>query len=265
MARERRRQKGGGDGDANRWMGTYGDMITLLLAFFVLLYAMSEVDIQKFAAFVEGLAIPFGNNSAEGMMPESSGLLPDNNGLDEQQRAAVDIDVDADIDVDPAAAREYAERVKQLEDISEQLQKALKEQGLDVYVEQRRENRGLVVSIATDDVLFALGSTEIGERGWEILGAVAQILGDFENGVMIEGYTDDIPLRRASYDNWNLSTDRAVAVLKVMVQEHGLPPEKVGAVGYGEHRPLVPNTDAASRARNRRVDIVVLLEEEAVA
>ncbi|MBS3942377.1 MAG: OmpA family protein, partial [Actinobacteria bacterium] len=140
-----------------------------------------------------------------------------------------------------------------------------KEQGLDVYVEQRRENRGLVVSIATDDVLFALGSTEIGERGWEILGAVAQILGDFENGVMIEGYTDDIPLRRASYDNWNLSTDRAVAVLKVMVQEHGLPPEKVGAVGYGEHRPLVPNTDAASRARNRRVDIVVLLEEEAVA
>jgi chemotaxis protein MotB len=258
MARERRK-KGGGDGDGERWLATYGDLVTLLVAFFVMLYAMSEVDVQKFAAFVEGLAVPFGNNSAEGMMPESSGLLPDNNGLDETQRAA------EDIDVDPAAAREYAERVKQLEDISEQLEKALKEQGLDVYVEQRRENRGLVVSIATDDVLFALGSTEIGERGREILGAVAQILGDFENGVMIEGYTDDIPLRRASYDNWNLSTDRAVAVLKVMVQEHGLPPEKVGAVGYGEHRPLVPNTDAASRARNRRVDIVVLLEEEAVA
>ena len=243
---------GGGD----RWLGTYGDMITLLMAFFVMLYAMSEVDIQKFAAFVEGLAVPFGNNSAEGMMPESSGLLPEHNGLDETQRAS------QDLDVDPQAAREYAERVKQLEDISEKLQKALEKEGLDVYVEQRRENRGLVVSIATDDVLFGLGSTEIGARGRQILGEVAKILGDFSNKVMIEGYTDDIPLLRESYDNWNLSTDRAVAVLKVMVQEHGLPPEKVGAVGYGEHRPLVPNSNPENRARNRRVDIVVLLEEE---
>ncbi|HSK21938.1 MAG TPA: flagellar motor protein MotB [Egicoccus sp.] len=255
MARERRR-KGGDDGGGDRWLATYGDLVTLLMAFFVMLYAMSEVDIQKFAAFVEGLAIPFGNNSAEGMMPESSGLLPENNGLDETQRAS------EDIDVDPEAAREYAERVKQLEDISEKLQKALEKEGLDIYVEQRRENRGLVVSIATDDVLFGLGSTEIGDRGRQILGAVAEILGDFSNKVMIEGYTDDIPLRRASYDNWNLSTDRAVAVLKVMVQEHGVPPEKVGAVGYGEHRPLVPNSNSENRARNRRVDIVVLLEEE---
>ena len=257
MAKRRKKEEGGGGSD--RWLGTYGDMVTLLMAFFVMLYAMSEVDIQKFAAFVEGLAVPFGNNSAEGMMPESSGLLPENTGLDEKQAAATDLDVD------PEAAREYAERVKQLEDISEQLQKALEEQGLDVYVEQRREQRGLVISIATDDVLFGLGSTEIGKRGKEILGAVAGILGDFSNEVMIEGYTDDIPLNRPGYDNWNLSTDRAVAVLKVMVQEHGLPPEKVGAVGYGEHRPIVPNDSAANEARNRRVDIVVLLEEEATA
>lgn len=265
MARTERKRKGGDDGGKDRWLGTYGDMVTLLMAFFVMLYAMSEVDIQKFAAFVEGLAVPFGNNSAEGLMPESSGLLPENNGLDEQQRASEDVDVEDVVDVDPAAARAYAERVRQLEDISEQLQKALEKEGLDVYVDQRRENRGLVVSIATDDVLFGLGSTEIGDRGRQILGAVAEILGDFRNKVMIEGYTDDIPLRRGSYDNWNLSTDRAVAVLKVMVQDHGLPPEKVGAVGYGEHRPLVPNVDSDSRARNRRVDIVVLLEEDSTA
>jgi len=90
MARDRRK-KGGDDADAGRWLATYGDLVTLLMAFFVMLYAMSSVDVQKFAAFVEGLAVPFGNNSAEGMMPESSGLLPDNNGLDEMQRANEEI------------------------------------------------------------------------------------------------------------------------------------------------------------------------------
>lgn len=257
MARDRRK-KGGDEADAGRWLATYGDLVTLLMAFFVMLYAMSSVDIQKFAAFVEGLAIPFGNNSAEGMMPESSGLLPEGAGLDPEQLAAA-----ADAELQESREKDGAER--QLEDISELLQQALEEEGLDAYVEQRRERRGLVVSIATDDVLFALGSTDISDRGLQILRAVARILGEFENEVMIEGYTDDLPLRRRSYDNWNLSTDRAVAVLKVMVQEHGLPPKKVGAVGYGEHRPIVPNDSSENRAKNRRVDIVVLLEEEAAA
>lgn len=256
-----RRKKQADAGNSDRWLGTYGDMVTLLLAFFVMLYTMSTVDVIKFAAFVEGLSVPFGNNSAEGMLPESSGLLPDNTGLDERQVAAVDQAIEA---LDPEAARDYAERQQQLEDISEALQEALEAAGLDAFVEQRREERGLVVSIGADDVLFALGSTEVGPKGREILGAVAEILGDFANDVMIEGYTDDIPLNRGNgYDNWNLSTDRSVAVLKLMVQEHGLPPAKIGAVGYGEFRPLLPNSSPENRSRNRRVDIVVLLEEEA--
>jgi len=83
--------------------------------------------------------------------------------------------------------------------------------------------------------------------------------------LMIEGYTDDLPLRRGGYDNWNLSTDRAVAVLKLLVDEHGLPPARAGAAGYGEYRPLVPNSSPGNRARNRRVDIVVLLASEGQA
>lgn len=167
--------------------------------------------------------------------------------------------------IDAAAEANATRREAQLEEISAKLTEALAEAGLDALVEQRREERGLVVSIATDDVLFALGSTAINPRGRDVLGKVAQILGEFPNQILIEGYTDDLPLRRGGYDNWNLSTDRAVAVLKFLVKEHGLPPAKVGAVGYGEFRPLVPNSSPANRSKNRRVDIVVLMEEEAQA
>ncbi|MFA9446426.1 flagellar motor protein MotB [Egicoccus sp. AB-alg6-2] len=256
MARpKKKKEEGGGD----RWLGTYGDMITLLLAFFVMLYSMSTVDVLKFASFVQGLAVPFGNNSAEGMMPDNSGLLPDHNGLDEQQRAAIDQMVET------VTSQQDTERSKQLDEIAEAMQEALEEAGLDALVEQRREARGLVISVGTDDVLFGLGSTEVGPQGREILGAIADILADFPNDVMIEGYTDDLPLARPGYDNWNLSTDRSIAVLKLMVQEHGLSPAKIGATGYGEFRPLVPNTSPANRAKNRRVDIAVLLTEEETA
>ncbi len=245
--------------DSNRWLSTYADAVTLLMAFFILLYAMSEIDVAKFAAFVEGLQVPFGNVSAEGMMPATDGLLPESDGIQpESAPPAPDPPLRSE---HAQAAAEQARNLEQLEEVRRALDEALEERDLDQYVEQRIEERGLRVSIASDDILFALGSTTINDLGREVIRTVADTLDDFPNPLMVEGHTDDVPLDRNGYTNWNLSTDRAVAVLSLMIEEHELPPDRVSAAGYGEYRPLEANETAEGRARNRRVDIMVLIEE----
>jgi chemotaxis protein MotB len=272
------------------WITTYADAVTILLAFFVILYSMSEIDVQKFTAFLEGLRVPFGNESGEGLLPATDGLQPDHpppspitgltyrdtpDLLDPEQVDGDDADQDTrdDADLDPRDEREWdhqrddldvltAQAVaaqQRLEEIAMALDEALRDEGLEEHVELRREERGLVVSIASDDILFALGSTDLGAVGRSIIQVVSDTLEGFPNPLLVEGHTDNVPLNRNGYTNWNLSTDRAVEVLQLMIEEHGLPSDRVGAVGYSEYHPLESNDTAAGRARNRRVDIVVLV------
>ncbi len=278
----------------SRWLTTYADAVTLLMAFFILLYAMSEIDVIKFTAFLEGLRVPFGNEAGDGLLPESDGLQPDAipvSPAEERPDAPDRLDQPADHEQDqpeppedipdipeellellvpdaPPVSQDVLELLEQRQQIEDQLDEveraldhAMQDHGLEIHVEMRREERGLVVSIASDDILFALGSTTINELGREVIRVVAETLDGFPNPLFIEGHTDDVPLDRNGYTNWNLSTDRAVAVLKLLLEEHGLPPDRVGAVGYGEYHPLDTNDTAAGRSRNRRVDIVVLVEE----
>ncbi len=289
----RSRRGGGGEDKANAWLTTYADAITLLMAFFVLLYAMSEIDTIKFTAFLEGLRTPFGNEAGDGILPETDGLQPedvpnppindpmapvrlpeldqatsdgDENEKDQRQPDDAEEDrdpTDAELREDFIEALERRQRAHdQLDVVAAALDEALENRELSLFVEMRREERGLVVSISSDDVLFALGSTDIGPLGEEVIATVAETLDGFPNPLMVEGHTDDVPLDRGGYTNWNLSTDRAVAVLQLMIDDHDLPPDRVGAVGYGEHHPLETNASDDGRARNRRVDIVVLIEQD---
>jgi len=252
------------------WITTYADAVTILLAFFVILYSMSEIDVMKFTAFLEGLRVPFGNESGEGLLPATDGLQPDHpppspvsgleyrDTLDRMDPDEVDQD-DSDRDVRDGSTEAAEEAQDRLQAIATALDAALADEGLQDHVELRREERGLVVSIASDDILFALGSTDIDTIGRDIIQVVADTLDDFPNPLLVEGHTDNVPLDRNGYTNWNLSTDRAVEVLQLMIEEHDLPSDRVGAVGYGEYHPLESNETAAGRARNRRVDIVVLV------
>jgi len=256
--RSRRNQKEAED-PRNRWLTTYADAVTLLMAFFILLYAMSEIDVIKFSAFLEGLRVPFGNEAGDGLLPETDGLQPDIEPRNpETERPELSPELQQTLSI---IEREEAIE-DQLRRVEEALNAAVQKHGLEIHVEIRREERGLVVSIASDDILFALGSTEINEVGQEVIRVVSETLDDFPNPLFIEGHTDDIPIARPDYTNWNLSTDRAVAVLQLMIEEHELPSDRVGAVGYGEYHPLDTNDTPQGRARNRRVDIVVLVSEE---
>ena len=259
--------------ESGAWITTYADAVTILLAFFVILYSMSEIDVMKFTAFLEGLRVPFGNESGEGLLPATDGLQSDHpppspitgfdyrdapDRLDPDEVDAEDDQPEMPIEPDPALAGAMSPE-DQLAQIAEALNEALEDDGLQDHVELRREERGLVVSIASDDILFALGSTEIDMIGRDIIDVVARTLDGYPNPLLVEGHTDDVPLDRNGYTNWNLSTDRAVEVLQLMIEDHGLPSDRVGAVGYGEYHPLESNDSATGRARNRRVDIVVLI------
>jgi chemotaxis protein MotB len=251
-----------------RFMGTYGDAITLLMAFFVMLYAISQVDAQKFQLLVSGLADPFKNTAIEdGLLDAGNGIVGSeiNESVIEQNQQGVSaIELmpapapdAAPADTEPIEDGNYLSSAEELTDVRDSLVEALQAFGLEPEVSLRLDSRGLVVSIATDDVLFATGSPELSEPGREIIDALVPILSDFDNEILIEGHTDTVPLDQNGYTNWNLSADRALSVLEIL-EAGDIKPTRLSATGYGEFRPIADNSTEEGRAANRRVELVIV-------
>jgi len=259
-----------------RWLTTYGDVVTLLLAFFVMLYAISQVDQQKFELFVAGLADPFDNPAAsEGFFERGDGIVGAGQGTQQIGESAMEglaildglpsLEEASEVaatTVPPSTTDdpEVLENRDELAEARDLVTVALDAAGLGDTVTFEITQRGLTIAIATDDVLFASGSAEFGERGAEIIGAIAPILTDFTNDVFVEGHTDTVPLNAFGYDNWNLSSDRALAVLKLLVDDHAIDPARLAASGYGEYRPKADNATDDGKAQNRRVELVIVLD-----
>ena len=282
----KRKESKGDEAEGLRWLTTYGDVVTLLLAFFVLLYAISQVDQQKFQLFVSGLEVPFGNPAG------SRGLLSGDSGLADEAAGEGPLPAQSDIqDVDqgfglidggvnrtepttttvPVVAassttttttivlpdEEILRTAQQMQALRDRVQDDLRRAGLDDHIDLRLDTRGLIIAVATDDVLFPSGSTQLSEEGLRIVEVLAPSLDSVGNTVLVEGHTDSVPLQRGGYDNWNLSTDRAVAVLHVLIDRYELEPARLVATGYGEYRPRADNDTAEGRALNRRIEIVI--------
>ena len=146
--------------------------------------------------------------------------------------------------------------------LKNQLEQELSASGLEEFVDFKIDHRGLVIAIATDEVAFASGDTEISQEGRDILSVIGPRLGGFSNVVLVEGHTDDVPLAREDYDNWNLSTDRAVAVLRLLNEQFDIDYRRLAATGYGEFQPLVDEPTDEARAQNRRVELVIVAGKE---
>lgn len=211
--------------NVDRWLLTYADMITLLVALFIMLYSMSAVNQEKFGALAQSMRREFQ-------------ALPEHHGGKIIGTGQI---------VDP------------LEQQASQLQQFLEQSGLQTQVRVRHEERGLVISLLSDGTLFDLGSADLKPSARQVLDRVAQVLRAVPNPVLIEGHTDNLPIRTAQYpSNWELSAARAARVLRYLVQKGGIPSHRLIAVGYADTRPLVPNTSPSNRAQNRRVDIAIL-------
>ncbi len=281
MARERKKPE---EPNELRWLTTYADVVTLLMAFFVMLYAISQVDQTKFQLFVSGLADPFDNPAvSEGLLASGSGFVGSGvgdttsdieafgapallDGLPELLEEPEQMDrheLNENIDPDPGVGDADPNAVvtdEGLIEVRDAIADALEEAGLIGSVDFELTSRGLVIAIATDHVLFASGSAEFGSNGDTIIAAIAPTLATFNNDILVEGHTDTVPLDSFGYDNWNLSADRALAVLKALVKWDGVDPARLVATGYGEYSPRQSNETDEGKAANRRVELVVVVD-----
>jgi chemotaxis protein MotB len=262
-----------------RWLVSYADMVTLLMCLFIVLFAMSQVDKAKFAALSAGLSASFGApiTALPGTTPEAASVL-------DALPAAVDIAAGiapgqeaSREDIDAAAAQAAAERAERVageaqaayDDLAEaraKIEAALAAAGYAGAARFEIDERGLVVHIVADQVLFDAERADLRPEGAVILDAVAPTLIGLPNELAIEGHANHLPVTRGGMwpSNWELSAFRATTVVRYLGSA-GVPEPRMSADGYSSTEPLVPESDPTAITVNRRVDIVVLSTASAEA
>lgn len=231
MARKRRQEES--SGGSPEWLTTYSDLVTLLLCFFVLLFSFSSVDAEKFQSIMQ---------SFQG----GSGVLSGGTTLD----ILPNIDDDG-LDVD-----------SELEDLKGYLEEYVDSLGLGDRIIIQTEERGIIIRFM-DNIFFDSGSANIKKESFDILKSVAQVLNREEfldKQIKIEGHTDSEPMYRPPMfpTNWELSSARAVNVLRYLVEIEDIDGKRVSNSGYSYYRNIAPNDTPENKAKNRRVDIVIL-------
>jgi chemotaxis protein MotB len=217
-------------GGHDRWLLSYADLVTLLLALFTTLYAASTVDAKKLRPLETSLREAFdAPPMIEAIVPLGAIVPP------------------VTVVTGQTAPDELHLR------LMKELAEALRLERVDI----RRDARGLVVSLP-ENAAFAVGSPDVSGEARGIIGRVAAAVAPTQTAIRIEGHTDDVPIRTTRYvSNWELSTARASAVVAYLV-ETGFDPARLSAAGYGEFHPRVANDTPENRARNRRIDVVIL-------
>lgn len=253
-----------------RWLVSYADMMTVLMALFIVLFAISKVDPVKATQIKDGFTD--GTTATNVVLPGNAGINEVDNGaevidlkplaggnpmdpgndaqevLDQAQKEASQADLDA-------ASKEVAD----YRSVEQAINTALVAKGDQNQVTYRITSEGLVVGLVADNVFFENASAEIEPKGLEVLDAVGPILAGLPNQIDIQGHTNALPLRGSAIyrSNWDLSSARANSVLMHFVDVSRISDQRVEATGLGAARPLYPDSDPRALAGNRRVDLVI--------
>ncbi|PSR23337.1 MAG: hypothetical protein C7B45_03205 [Sulfobacillus acidophilus] len=241
---EEEREEGGGNegGGMMRWLITYADLITLLLAFFIVLYAMNRTEQIKFSLVAQALANEFDSQSIVG-----NGLGPSvitaNSGTNVQRASQQELNA--------------------LSNLQNRLQSAIQKAGLSKEVSVTSNVRGVEVSLDAT-TLFASASAALSPQAVTLLHGLGAALATVPNDIEVVGYTDATPIHTSQYpSNWQLSAMRAANVVYVLSQVPHIDPSRLSLAGFGPYHPVATNATAAGRARNRRVNILVLRSDVA--
>ena len=283
----KKKKKHGEEEGGEAWLLPYSDLMTLLLAVFIVLFAVSQVDVAK----SEAMAAAFNSS----MMTQGAGIFsgtgevvlplePDGQGGDPaqtgtttestteestaseqsgeaQQSSAAQQSNEAQSESTANAGQAGQAEQDNLLEVEAKLNTLLKDEKMSSDISTVIDERGLVISL-NNAILFDSGSAEIKTDHKDTLYKIAGIINRLDNYIRIEGHTDNRPINTKEYpSNWELSTSRAVSVVRLFIDFCNVSPEKVVAVGYGEYRPVADNSTEEGRAKNRRIDIIVLSEK----
>jgi chemotaxis protein MotB len=227
------------EGGGNEWLATYGDLVTLLLCFFVLLFAMSTVDAKKF----ESLAASFAGGSSAGLNTGGESIL------DLYKIPSIDSSAQAEIEDD-------------MENLYKEVKKLLDSENLTTDISVEKSERGVLLTFR-DDLLFDKGKAILKPSVKNILSSLGILLKKYNKEVRIEGHTDNVPIKNSTYpSNWELSTARAISVVNYYTQEvpinEQINPSNFEVAGRAEFDPVAPNDTEENKQKNRRIKVIVL-------
>jgi chemotaxis protein MotB len=264
---------GGHEGGDERWLLTYADMITLLMALFMVLFSISSVNISKYEVLQRALQKAFMGGVLDGGKSFQSGEPTRIQGV---QSATASQQTDASFQIlshklfgklapqspaqKAAAKQRAAAEESNLEQIRARIESYARLHGFSGLLQTSIDERGLVIRLLTDKVLFDSGHAELKATGTPILDEVSHLLVTtrFSNGIRVEGNTDNVRVSGGEFlSNWELSTARANAVLQFFIH-HGVAESRLTVAGFADQNPIAPNDSADGQALNRRVDVVVL-------
>ncbi|MEW6702737.1 MAG: OmpA family protein [Bacteroidota bacterium] len=209
-------------GEKDRYLITYADLITLLLGLFIILYTISNVDVSKYKNIMAAMGSYFGNQSVVPAMPESKVVT------------------------------------RPKEKLADELSRLIVENNYSHSIQLEENERGITIHIL-EDILFPPGKAELSDASKTVLKRLAKVIRNLPNDIRIEGHTDNTPINTPQYpSNWHLSANRALNTGFYLINVEGISPDKVTIVGNGEYKPIASNDSVQTRAKNRRVDLVIL-------
>ncbi|MGM8365860.1 flagellar motor protein MotS [Virgibacillus sp. W0181] len=250
--REARKSKKNG---APKWMVTYSDMVTLILVFFILLFSFSQIDLVKFEAVSES----FRNRMIFDFYPSPVPMEnpTENTSHEEAGKNSNEFDV-------PAQEADVMDEEDSLNNLMNNVEKFLNENGLNDVVSADRTERGIVL-VLQERILFDSGEAQILQSGKPFLNEMGALLTKIPNHVKVEGHTDNRPISNYRYpSNWELSGARAGSVIRYLINKNDFDESRFSVAGYGDTRPLVANDSPKNWSKNRRVEIVILEEDAQV-
>jgi chemotaxis protein MotB len=245
MASGRRKPAESQEEGAPAWMNTYGDMVTLLLTFFVLLFSFSTVDASKWKAIVQSFT-----GKVEASAPQLS--LNPNTDMDELILA---------LGTPAPTPMGDTEDEQRFDELYRKIKNHVQENGLDNALDVSKENGTIIIRVM-DSALFDSGQDRIRQDALIMLDNIISIFDQYDDAIReihVEGHTDNVPISSSRFkSNWDLSTSRAVSVIQYCIERSRLNPMKYAAAGYGEYHPVADNSTEEGKAKNRRVDFVLM-------
>ncbi len=242
MARKKKKEEASGA----TWLDTYADTVTLLMTFFVLLYSMSTLDEAK----IQQVSVAF-NQVMSGKAADS--ILQYNLYDGEVPLVGGESKVESTDD---------SKVIDSNEQTYEQVKEFVEQSGLADSITVTPDERGVSLQLK-DSILFETGKSDLKDNSKSILDQISSLIANLPNSIIVEGHTDNVPINTYEYQsNWELSSDRATTVIRYFIEQKHLTASRFSASGCGEYKPLVPNTSDENRAKNRRVNILIVSNNE---